>query len=265
MKLKTLKNKCHINIKEKKTGKIYEKFSKPVIYCPSIYKISKEYTGNGIKIAILDSGTPEHKDIKNIRDKINFCENNKCVYDKLGHSTALAGIINANNITTIRGFSPYSQLFFAKIVDDTGVCNFNLLVTGILWAIIKEVDIIVIALGSQYDYMILHDAIKKAYENNICVFASVGNNVKEMNYPAKYPEVFSVGTSTKKNVADFSLPKKSYYTTYLDNKYVKMSGSSISTSVVASLASLIIEKNKHLKQEKDFIKIIYSELSKFIN
>ena len=85
-----------------------------------------------------------------------------------------------------------------KVVNANGDCSFNAIVAGVLWAIIKQVDIILISLGSQTDYLILHDAIKKAYEQNICIIAASGNK-NTIEYPASYPEVLSVSRNMGEN------------------------------------------------------------------
>ena len=260
-------------IKTRKTPKnnILKKMPAPVIYSPLAYGIDNRCTGKGVKIALLDSGCPQHKDIKIEGDKISFSDENINTSDKNGHATAMAGILNANNKKSIMGFAPHAQILFGKIMDTHGVCNFNSLVAGILWGIVKEVDIIVIPLGSLYDYIVLHDSIKKAKEHGICVFAAAGDTgigpEWEMEFPARYDEVFSVGylkrTKAQNNVikesVDFYLPNKSLYTTYLNNKYVKMSGSSISTAFFAGLGTVLIEQYKK-ENKRDIPNYVYSAL-----
>lgn len=256
---------------DKKKRAIIDKVPSTIVYSPSVYGIDNKCTGRGVKIAILDSGYTNHKDIKIEGDKISFCDNNLIVNDKNGHSTMMAGIIKANNRKSIIGLAPHSKLLFAKIVNNKGECSFNALVAGVLWAIVKEVDIIVIALGSQYNYKVLHDAIKKAREYGICILAASGDE-EEIDFPARHEEVFSAGFLTrskkkneliKKNV-DFCLPNKGLYTTYLDNKYVKISGSSVSTAFFAGLSAVLIEQYKK-ENRKNISELVYSQLDKIFN
>jgi subtilisin family serine protease len=256
---------------DKKKRAIVDKIPSTIIYSPSVYGIDNQCTGKGVKIAILDSGYTNHKDIKFEGDKIGFCDDNLILNDKNGHSTMMAGIIKSNNKKSIIGLAPQSKLLFAKIVTHKGECNFNSLVAGVLWAIVKEVDIIVIAMGSQYDYRVLHDAIKKAREYGICIFAAAGDE-DEIDFPARHKEVFSAGFLTrskkkneqmKKNI-DFCLPNKGLYTTYLDNKYVKVSGSSVSTAFFAGLGAVLVEQYKK-ENKKNIPKLVYSQLDKTFN
>ncbi|MHA1469134.1 MAG: S8 family serine peptidase [Candidatus Asgardarchaeia archaeon] len=232
-------------------------------------------TGKNIKIAILDSGAPQHKDIKIGSEKLSFCQENINVYDKNGHATIVSGIVKANNKKSIVGLAPNAQLLFGKIIDNHGMCDFNSLVAGVLWAIVKEVDIIVMALGTQYDYRVLHDAIKKAKNYNICIFAASGDKKIDKNweidYPARYKEVFSTGFLTRSKIknniirekTDFYLPNKSLFTTYIDDKYVRASGSSVATAFFAGLAAVLVE---HYKKEgrRDIPEKVYASLLKTI-
>lgn len=268
MKVDTLSDQFII---QKKKRSVVDKIPSTIIYSPSAYGIDNKCTGKGVKIAILDSGCTNHKDIKFEGDKISFCDDNIVVNDKNGHSTMISGIIKSNNRKSIIGLAPHSKLLFGKVVNHKGECSFNSLVAGVLWAIVKEVDIIVIAMGSQYDYRVLHDAIKKAREYGICIFAASGDE-EEIDFPARHDEVFSAGFLTRskkkneiirKNV-DFCLPNKGLYTTYLNNKYVKISGSSVSTAFFAGLGAVLVEQYKK-ENKRNISKLVYSHLDKTFN
>ncbi len=268
MSVKAFSNQILIDHKKRK---IIDKIPSTIIYSPSAYGIYNKCTGKGVKIAILDSGCTNHKDIKFEGDKINFCEDNIAVHDKNGHATMISGIVKANNKKTIIGTAPHAQLLFGKVVNSKGQCSFNSLVAGVLWSIVKEVDIIIIAMGTQYNYRVLYDAIRKAREYGICIFAASGDS-DQLDYPSRYDEVFSTGFLTRskkknnfiKENVDFYLPNRGLYTTYLDNKYVKVSGSSISTSFFAGLGAVLVEQYKK-ERKRNIPRLVYSELSKIIN
>lgn len=276
MKFINIEHTKEIKVDHKPTKKTISSLPKPVVYHPSSYKVLSRLTGKNVRMFLIDSGSPRHKDIKINGDSISFCNNNKSFVDKIGHATMLAGMIGANNKNSVVGFAPQAQINYAKVIDDEGNCNFNALVAATLWSIAKEADIIVIALGTQFDYSIFHDVIKKAHNENICVFSAAGNNINEKNdyidFPSRYPQVFSVGSLRRqskynekmKEKVDFALTYKEYYTTYLDNKYIKMSGSSISTAIVASHAALLVEKYKKSALKDSLPKTVYSDLLKII-
>jgi len=265
-----------INIDKLKSRKVIDKLPETIVYSPEDYNISAKYTGEGTKILIIDSGTPEHKDIKINEESQDFASDKDDVIDNTGHATIISGLIAANNKRSIIGIAPNSTVLYAKAIDEKNNSNYNSIVSSILWGIVKDVDIIIMALGSQYDYKILHDAIKKAHQSGICIFAAAGNHLNkedsEVNYPARYPEVYSVGNLTRSKKintrilekVDFSIKNKNVISTYLKDKYIQASGSSISTAIITGLASLLIEKNKKTNKN-DMPKKVYSELQKIIN
>ena len=274
-KLKDRKINTDIHLEKQKIKIITEDIKKPVIYKPSRYGIPDKYTGKGVKIVVIDSGCPKHKDIKIEVDKMSFCENDKNEYDKMGHSTIISGIINANNKQTIRGLAPNAKVNYAKVIDSQGKCSFNSLVSAVLWSVVKKADILVIALGTQYDFSVLHDAIKKASENML-IFAAAGtikSEKDEIDFPARYDQVFSVSclTRSKKinNIltkkTNFCLPNNKKLTTYLDNSYIKMGGSSIATAIVAGMSALSIEKARSSTSSKLSTEYIFPEIEKMFD
>ncbi len=264
-----IKSRNYFNIEKKTITKknIFDKIN-PVNYS---IKEGEIETGKDVKICVIDSGCPVHKDIKlNNTEKISFCDENSCANDKYGHSTIVSGIIKANNKNSITGVAYNSRLLYAKAVNDAGECSFNSVVAAVLWAIVKKVDIIMIALGTQYDYNILHDSIKKARRNNICIISAaelIGDST-EITYPAKYNQVFSVGSLRRgknKDIierTDNYIPNKGLYTTYLNNKYIKMTGASIATAYYTGLTAKLIEKYKKTIPKHEIVSLVYSKLRK---
>jgi len=272
MKIKTNEGLIKINQNE---INIIPKLEISICYLPGDFGFQTKYSGKGVKIGIIDSGRPFHKDIIDIGCSNNFCKDSKAkdYRDTVGHSTMISGIIGAKNKESIIGLAPDSTLHFAKVIDKNRFIDYNCVVAAIIWSIVREFDIIVLSLGSQCGYQLLQDSIKKAYDNGICVIASAGeqnqDNNYELNYPACYSEVLSVGEysdENKKNIknkCDIAFPKKKYITTYLNNKYANVSGSSISTAIVTGICALIIEKikkeNTNINKE-DFPSMVYTEL-----
>lgn len=274
-KMNRRNNVSFINIDGLKNKKIINKLLKPVIYSPEEYGISAQYTGLETKILIIDSGAPKHKDIKIKETPQDFASDANKAFDTVGHGTIVSGLIASKNKRSIIGIAPDSTILYAKVTNDKNNSDYNSIVSAILWGIVKDVDIVVMALGAQYDYKILHDVIKKAHELGICIFAAAGNNINEedseINYPARYPEVFSVGNLTRAKKTntkilekvDFALKNKAMTSTYLKNKFTQASGSSVSTAIVSGLAAVLIEKNKKVDKKK-MPKTIYSELQKIL-
>lgn len=238
--------------------------------------VNKEYklSGRGVKIAVLDTGFPCHKDIIVKTKSVSFCDNSQ--YDKIGHSTMISGIICAKG--EFNGISQNAEVYYGKIMKDNKRALFSSLVAGVIWAITKDVDIIVLAIGTDYDYNVFHDAIQKASERGICIFSPSGRNIikeqDEILYPSRYNEVFSTSFLSRsekqnkiiKNKVDFYIPNFKIYTTYNDDKYIKINGSSFSTAILAGISSNLIELYKKEKvNKKEIPKIIKKDMLNKLN
>jgi len=236
----------------KRTDKqIFSSVSKPKVYSGSDYGFAKNLTGEGIKISVIDSGTPSHVDISNIYKYTDVSDKPNRHKDHHGHATMVGGIIGANNPKTVVGVAPDSDLMFAKVVNGSGECSYNSLVAAMLWSIVQKSDVILISLGSQTDFSLFHDAIRKAHGHGICIVAAAGDTYGKVDYPAKYPEVLSVGRASrsKKSSSEIKnferpqliLPSLTSPTTYLNNRYTRSSGSSLLAAYVAGLAALAVQ------------------------
>jgi len=223
----------------------------PVVYRSVDYRIKK---GNGQRssISVIDTGCPLHEDLKGcIGERVNFSDEAKTHFDHHGHSTIISGIIAANNKEKIVGFAPEADLHFCKVSDNGGECDFNAIVAAVLWSVVKKVDIILMSIGTAFDYTVLHNAIKKAYNANICIFAAKDN---ESTYPADYPEVLSFRSRPKgkyvkaqangNNTVFVPMSSGGLLTTIGKSEYTKAYGPSIATAVGTGLAAVIIDKMK---------------------
>jgi len=240
-------------------------FDKPIdhlkescIYNVADYGLSSIFSGKHVRIALLDSGKPKHQDIAEIKNDANFCDTSNSSDDVFGHATALAGIMVGKSVNNgVTGFVPDATLLSAKIMDDRGVASFNAMVGGILWAIVKHVDIIVISCGSESENPIINDAVKKAHDSGICIIAAAGNRglrVKDIDYPAKCPESLAVGSLSRgKSMSKFSsngndvrvvLPGEKMISTYINNTYISISGTSVSAAVAGGLAASLIQAKR---------------------
>lgn len=119
------------------------------------------------------------------------------VYVSGAHGTHVAGIIGAilNNGKGGAGIAPgvsinsYNVMFCSE-----GISLLSDSVRGINAAVADEVDIINISLGSDTYSAFERQAVARAYEAGICVFASAGNDSSnKRNYPAAYSSVKDTG------------------------------------------------------------------------
>lgn len=224
----------------------------------NIPDIHKETMGEGITIAVIDSGKSTHFEIQNnIAGAQNFSAS-EGVEDKCGHSTFVSGIIAAEkNNDGIIGVAPKAKIYFVKAIDDSGNGSPSALVQAIMWATEKKVNIISISAGMFVDFKPLHQAVQKAYENNIIIVAACGNTgtrYYDVAFPARYPEVIGVAAYDQKHETApfssrgvnvrFALPGVDIYSTWLDNQFAKMSGTSFSAPILSGICALILSKHR---------------------
>ncbi|KAI7255432.1 hypothetical protein KC345_g11133, partial [Hortaea werneckii] len=121
--------------------------------------------------------------------------------------------------------------------------------------------VINLSLGNYADSQFLHDAIKYAYDRDIVIVSASGNdNTERPGYPAAYDEVIAVAaTNSTGDRASFSnygdyidvaAPGESIASTYPDNQYAALSGTSMASPHVAALAGLVRSLNPALTNKE---------------
>ncbi|MBB6447863.1 S8 family peptidase [Bacillus benzoevorans] len=228
-----------------------------------------------IKIAILDSGIDKnHKDLKGvIQGEFNAINLNEPIIDELGHGTAVAGVIAAqNNNIGLIGVSPDVYLYSVKVLDRDGNGSVEDFVKGIEWSINNDVNIINLSFGISKDNFLLEAAINKAISKGIIVVASSGNTYGgEVEYPAAYPKVISVTATekdndnasfTSKGKIDFSAPGVDIPILAPNDKYSINSGTSLATPYITGIVSLILrDKEKfNISSNEDIHSQVYDIL-----
>lgn len=226
--------------------------------------------GRGVVIAVIDSGCDcDHVDLKDrIIGKYNFTSddggNPEIVTDYIGHGTHVAGIIGASqNGKGVVGVAPLCSLLILKALNKNGQGTEEAVAKAINYAVSKKVNIISMSLGSTEETPLIYQAIKKAVSNNILVVCAAGNegdsngDTEELSYPAVYSECISVGAvDYSKNIARFTnsnksvdlvAPGVSIMSTYPNNKYANLQGTSMATPHVSGALALIINWSR-----KDF-------------
>jgi len=139
---------------------------------------TSSYDGEGIRIAVLDTGIdnnhPAFQD--RIIDNKDFTGDGP--HDEDGHGTHVAGIAAGNG--EYPGVAPESFLKNIKVLNDDGEGTLSDALAGLDYAIEKEVDIAVLSLGAETDnckgeYM-LSKAVDEAVKQGVAVSISAGNS-----------------------------------------------------------------------------------------
>jgi thermitase len=223
-----------------------------------------------VVIAVVDTGVDlDHPEFKGkLVEGMNFIDSSKKPYDDVGHGTHVAGIIGAatNNGEGIAGITWLNKIMPIKVLDSSGSGNTYDVAQGIIWAVDHGAKVINLSLGNYAEAQFLHDAVKYAYERDVILIAATGNdNTDQPGYPAAYPEVFAVGaTDDSAQLASFSnygsyvdvtAPGVSIPSTYPENQYAALSGTSMASPHVAGLAGLIRSAQPEL-QNKEVMELI---------
>lgn len=220
--------------------------------------LSIDGDGSGVRICIIDTGFPHHPEIAvPMTNIVNFTQSAEC-QDRHGHGSGVAGIIKARGPNLV-GLSPMADVFFAKALSDKGLGEHGSVQAAVLYAVVKRADIIVMSFGSESSHPVLKEAIRKAYERGSVIFAASGvthgSSAKDAQYPARFPEVMSVGLGparVSKDIAgafNIDFPVKTIETLYLDGQFTHMSGTSIVPPIAAGIAARIIQRRRAQGQD----------------
>ncbi|MDE7258469.1 MAG: S8 family serine peptidase, partial [Lachnospiraceae bacterium] len=210
----------------------------------SSYAWAAGYTGQGIKVAVLDTGVANHTDVSATS-----------IYgpgtsDSVGHGTHVAGIIGAKaNGKLGVGVAPSVTLYSGNVLPN-GSGTDDDIIKGIKAAQAKNVDIINMSLGGLGYNGAFQQAINDAYKQGIAIFAASGNDGgANYTYPSCYDHVISVAAtdagnarayfSNYGNKVDLSAPGVAIWSTSKDgSNYTRMSGTSMACPVAAGEAAV---------------------------
>ncbi|MDP1420378.1 S8 family serine peptidase [Peribacillus simplex] len=217
-------------------------------------------TGSAVKIGVMDTGIDyTHEDLKVVGGE-TFIEGTSDYMDDNGHGSHVAGIISAlNNNIGVLGVAPEANLYAIKVLDQNGNGNYSDVIAGIEWAILNNIDIINMSLGSSSESLSLQDALDKAYNTGILIVASAGNNgyskKGSITYPAKYSSVISVGAVNQNDYrAEFSSVGKELelvapgiqINSTVPGGYAFYNGTSMAAPYVSGVATLLMDLKPEL-------------------
>ncbi|MFB8349113.1 S8 family serine peptidase [Streptomyces niveus] len=178
-------------------------------------EIWKSATGEGIKIALIDSGV--NASIPSLKGQVlkglDATETDGTTNDYDGHGTTLAELIVGTGAGGgLKGLAPGAKIIPMRVADkefeekykSNSLDNVN----AIRAAADSDAKIINMSAGSQFLSHQEKEAVKYAGEKGKLIFAGVGNTGDKANkglYPAKYPETVGVAASDREgNVAKYS-------------------------------------------------------------
>ena len=241
----------------------------------NIPDVWKETQGEGVKIAVIDTGMVNHSDIVDNAVFGKNCIDGEDEFDANGHQTHCVGIICAkNNSTGMVGVAPKAKCICIKALSNSGSGSYNSLAAALEYCVAIKPDIVSMSLGGTNPSPKIHYLIKKLHKFNIPVVCAAGNSgMSGVNYPAAFPETIAVAAydkygkiaqfSSRGEEVDFSAPGVAIYSTYLNNMYARLSGTSMACPFIAGVIALQLSKwkSKGEKRTVDELKQVLIQFS----
>ncbi|MFA6694664.1 MAG: S8 family peptidase [Bacillota bacterium] len=220
---------------------------------PQIWQRS---TGKGVSVAVIDTGIAKHQDLNVLSGISTLGETHTDNYlDDNGHGTHVAGIIAASGKNQgLLGMAPNVDLYAVKALDKYGSGYVSDIIEGIAWAVENDMDIANLSLGTSETSEALRRAVRRAAMSSTILVAASGNSGLTSNpgvlYPAKYPEVLSVGSVNSNGTfstftsygpeLDMLAYGENILSTYLGNSYRRESGTSMAAPQVSGALALLL-------------------------
>lgn len=227
------------------------------------YLYKNNIFGDNLVCAVLDTGCNHYH--RALKDKIiggrNFTnEGNRDDFSDLhGHGTHVAGLISSDALGSFEGgIAPKAKLLICKVLTSQGYGDNRTVIDGLNYAIEQKVNVINMSLGSTIESKELYDVIKRAYDAGIVICCASGNmgrgdigDVDELCYPGAYQEVIEVGSinhdkipsifSNSNNMIDCVCYGEKILSTFLNNQFAVMDGTSQATPLISGCVLLLKE------------------------
>ncbi|WP_177203495.1 S8 family serine peptidase [Marinospirillum celere] len=225
-------------------------------------------------IAIIDTGVDSaHPDLNRqsleFRPDINIIESTTSSQDDDGHGTHIAGLIagTINEQQKTAGLCDQAVILSIKSLDGRGTGSTTSLVQGIEAALDAGVKIINASLVTG-DSPSLRFTIEDANQEGVLVVAAAGNNGRSLDiqpaYPASYtrdlPLVLAIANANSNRklnldsnyglrTVDLAAPGTSLKSTWLNQEYRFLTGTSMATPLVAATLAALATQEPSLPPE----------------
>jgi type VII secretion-associated serine protease mycosin len=231
-----------------------------------VAEANKISTGQGIIVAVIDTGVYPHADLRNnllIGTSVAEGKSDNGQVDKNGHGTKMASLIAAYGKiknSGVVGIAPEAKILPVRYTDPDGGADTVSAGKAIVWSANHGAKVINFsgAVGPGLD---MDSAMKTAADNDAVVVAASGNVGQDVveAYPAAMPGVLAVGASDKSGQrASISIrsqnmqicaPGVEIVGASPPNRYDVGQGTSDSTAIVSGAVALVRAKFPNLSAQ----------------
>jgi subtilisin len=161
----------------------------------NLHLVPSEWRGQGVKIAVIDSGCSDAHEDLTVDRGFDFTEgaadrDHSWREDTVGHGSHVTGTIVApRNGVGIIGFAPDAEVHALKVFPGG---RFSDLIKSLDRCIEGGIDVVNLSLGSDAHSLLLEDKVAEATEAGVACIAAAGNSGGEIQYPAAFADVLSV-------------------------------------------------------------------------
>jgi subtilisin family serine protease len=192
--------------------------------------------------------------------------------DEVGHGTHVAGTIacSTNDGVGVAGVTWNARLMPVKVLARiretatgrvSGSGSSVHIAAGIRWAADHGARVINMSLGGPATTMVEREAVAYAISRGVVVVAAMGNdNSNAEHFPAAHPGVIAVGATTSADQRasfsnkgawiDIAAPGVGIESTFWDDTYATLNGTSMASPHVAGVAALVLSRNSSLTADQ---------------
>ncbi|MBQ7131918.1 MAG: leucine-rich repeat protein [Oscillospiraceae bacterium] len=201
-----------------------------------------------IVVAVIDTGVDlDHDDLSDriIDSGANFSLSEvACAEDDQGHGTHVAGIICDLTLDNVK-------ILPVKVLDSSGKGYDDGIFTGIMYAIENGADVINLSLGGYGHGDIYDDIFEYAESKGVVVCVAAGNDSVDayrtvpascegvITVSALYDEDTFAAYSNFGETIEFAAPGSEVLSTYIDNQYAYLSGTSMACPHAAAAVAML--------------------------
>src|SRR5438132_1677 len=181
-------------------------------------KAQSAYQGNGVTVALLDTGISATPDLGNrVLARVDFTPDHDG-YDRFGHGTHMAGIIAGDGTLSggqWAGVAPNANLVSVKVAGADGSTDVSVVIAAMQWIVYHrsqyKIRVLNLSFGtdSLQSYLIdpMDYAVERVWASGILVVVAAGNrapdsNQSTINKPGDDPFVLTVGAADLRNTME---------------------------------------------------------------